>query len=130
MNEIEKLTAQREAINVRRTRRAEADKKDRAELYRLGQQIERATAKTLIGQAVVLNPNSSISHPDLRKLRGMTATVESLGRKYAHVKFANGARWRVGFHYVVAATPENTANNDGEQADQLADMLNGALARM
>jgi len=127
--ELEKLTAQREAIQMRRKRRSEADRKDREELYRLDNAIERATAKSLIGCDVVLNPNASIGHRDLRKLRGMTAQIESVGQKYAHIKFTNGEQWRVCFHNIVAATPENSTNDGGEVADSVADLLNGAMSR-
>ena len=131
MNELQKLTAQREAIQTRRKRRAEADRKDRAELERLEVAIERATAKSMIGQTVVLNPNTSIQNAELRKLRGMTATVESIGRKYLHVCFKNGEKWRIGFSRVVAATPENAARiDDGHQIDSVNDLVNSALARM
>ncbi len=130
MNELEKLTAQREAIQARRQRRSEANKKDWEELQRLESAIERATAKTLKGQTVVLNPNTSIHNPELRNLRGMTAVVESVGRKYLHVTFANGESWRIGFSRVVLATPELMADTSGEQTDSLTDSLNSALARM
>ncbi len=130
MNELEKLTAQRDAIQTRRQRRSEANKKDWEELQRLECAIERAMAKTLKGQTVVLNPNTSIQNPELRKLRGMTAIVESIGRKYLHVRFANGESWRIGFSRVVKATPELVADTSGEVTDSLTDSLNGALARM
>ena len=130
MAELENLTAQRKAIQVRQKRRSEADKKDRAELERLESAIKRATAKGMKGQTVVLNPDTSIQNPALRKLRGMTAIVESVGRKYLHVRFVNGETWRIGFSRVVAATPENIANTSGELTDSVTDSLNGALARM
>ncbi len=131
MNEVETLTAQMEANKACRQRRKDANDKDWEEYCRLDQQLKRATAKTLIGSLVVLNPNSSISNPVLRKLRGMPATVESIGRKYAHVKFENGEAWRIGFDRIVPATPANSADSTGGQmADSIADSLNGALARM
>jgi hypothetical protein len=130
MNELEKLTAQRDAIQTRRQRRSEANKKDWEELQRLEAAIERATAKTLKGQTVVLNPNTSIQNAQLRKLRGMTAIVQSVGRKYLHVCFANGESWRIGFSRVVQATPELLADTSGEVTDSVTDSLNVALARM
>jgi len=126
-SEIEKLTAQKAAIVARMKRRSEADKTDRAELYRLEHQLERAAAKTLIGQTVVLNPNSGLRETELRKLRGMTATVESVGQKYSHIKFANGARWQVRFIDVVAAMPTTVNSTDGDMLDELTTMLNAAL---
>jgi hypothetical protein len=127
VNEIEKLTSQIETIRKRRQRRVEANQKDLDELGRLNQQLERATAKALVGQSVVLNPTCSISHPNLRKLRGMLATVESIGRKYLHVKFANGESWQLPFDSVVLATPESMADTNGELTDSVSDSVNSML---
>lgn len=128
-SEVEKLTAQIEANKSRRVRRKAAADKDWEEYIRLTQLLERATAKTLKGQTVVLNPNRSIGDIRLRKLRGMTATVTNIGTKYIRVVFSNGDAWRVNFDDVVLATPENSKNTDGELLDSVALKLNAALGQ-
>ncbi len=125
--QIEKTRAELEAVKLRRKRRSDADAKDRAELYRLEHDLERLNAKSMIGCQVVLNPNTSIQNTELRKLRGVLATVESVGRKYIHIEFPGGVFWNLPFRYVVLATPEAAQQDDGV-LDGVADMLNGVTA--
>lgn len=129
MNELQKLTAQRETIQARRKRRVEADKKDRDELERLESAIKRATAKGMKGATVVLSPNRSIPAGKLRNLRGVTAIVNSVGRKCFNVTFATGDTWFLPFDMLVACTPEALADT-GEVIDSVNDKLNAAFAGM
>jgi hypothetical protein len=129
MNTSDDVTREIKRLQDRCQKRNAANRADEKEIYRLQCALERLTAKELLGQAVLLNPNSNIREPSLRAMRGATAMVERIGRKFALIRFENGDRWRVGFHLIVAATPNNMASDDGSVLDDLADMMNGAFGK-